>query len=215
MTSKSNTEQSMRMMDLLPELLFRIMKDAPQLGLACKSLNERLPKLDKVKNPGLRFPTVDTDPKDLVEIRHDGLTFLYKQINTASYTWDGISPDPHGVGGICVWDCDFCMRTDKGSTIIGSHMMGGVLFVCPQCNHGLVTRLKEILGEQLWNLIDTNQQIMVPRSSGPNELWYFSSKLPVIHRAEWHLRVQSRRDLRDDECVHKVVSVKKLKDLNK
>ena len=217
MTSGSEKQQSMLMMDILPpELLFRIMKDAPQLGLTCKSFYERLPTLDRVKNLGLRFPTVNTDPQDLVEISPDGLTFLYKQINTASSKWDGLNPsihDPARMLPLPEYPCDFCEEKDQGMKMQGSNIYG-VLFVCPQCNHGLTTRLKEILGETLWNLIDTNQQIMVPRTNGPNELWYFSSRLPVIHNGTWRLRVQSHRDLLDEECLEKAVPVQKLKELN-
>jgi len=112
------------------------------------------------------------------------------------------------------YPCDFCKKTDQGMKMKGSNIEG-VLFVCPECNHGLTTRLKEILGEKLWNLIDTNQQIMVPRTNGPNELWYISSPLPVIHHGTWRLLVQSHRNLMNSECINKAVQVEKLKELNK
>jgi hypothetical protein len=210
-------EKQQSILDILPLdlVVAEIMTKAPQLGSACKSLHALLPKIDRAKNPGIRFPSVNTKPRNLVEIRHGGFTFLYETPkNALSYKWDGDSPAPHGAGGRYIYKCDFCEDNDEGTTMVGSHIMGGVLFVCPECKHGLTTRLKEILGETLWELIDANQQIMVPRTNGPNELWYFSSRLPVIHRGTWHLRVQSHRDLMNSECLEKVVPVKKLKELN-
>lgn len=132
-----------------------------------------------------------------------------------SHKWDGDSPAPHGAGGRYIYTCDFCKNDDEGTTTVGSHAMGGVLFVCSECKPGLKMRLKEILGETLWELINANQQIMVPRTNGPNELWYVSSRLPVIHHGTWRLRVQSHQNLGNEECLHKVVPVKKLKELNK
>jgi hypothetical protein len=114
---------------------------------------------------------------------------------------------------LCEYSCDFCNEKDREMTMQGSNIYG-VLFVCPECQHGLTTRLKEIFGETLWELIDTNQQIMVPRTNGPNELWYVSSKLPVIHQGTWYLRVQSHLNLLNEDCFEKKVPVEKLKELN-
>ncbi len=218
MTSESEERQQKSILDILPTnlLVAEIMTKAPQLGTACKSLHAFLPKIDRKEYSGIRFPSPDTKPESIIQISHDGLTFLYKQINTPSYKWDGLKPsihDPARMLPLPEYPCDFCEEKDQGMKMQGSNIYG-VLFVCPQCNHGLTTRLKEILGETLWNLIDTNQQIMVPRTNGPNELWYFSSRLPVIHNGTWRLRVQSHRDLRDEECLEKAVPVQKLKELN-
>lgn len=199
-------------MDLL---VAEIMTKAPQLGTTCRGLNELLPKIDRAKNPRIRFPSVNTKPQNLVKIDHGGLTFLYETPkNALSYKWDGDSPAAHGAGGRYIYKCDFCKENDERTTMVGSHTMGGVLFVCPECKDGLTTRLKEILGETLWELIDAKQQIMVPRTNGPNEMWYVSSRLPVIHRGTWHLRVQSHQNFGNEECLEKVVPVKKLKELN-
>lgn len=216
-TSKSEEVQKKSILDILPMdlLVAEIMTKAPQLGTTCRGLNELLPRIDRVKNPRISFPSVDTKPWNLVKIRHGGLTFLYKTPkNTLSYKWDGDSPAPHGAGGRYIYKCDFCKENDERTTMVGSHTMGGVLFVCPECKDGLKTRLKEILGETLWELIDAKQQIMVPRTNGPNEMWYVSSRLPVIHRGTWHLRVQSHQNFGNEECLEKVVPVKKLKELN-
>ena len=217
MTSKSEEVKQKSILNILPMdlLVAEIMTNAPQLGTTCRVLNALLPKIDRAKNPGIRFPSVDTKPWNLVKIDHGGLTFLYKTpLNTLSYKWDGNSPAPHGAGGRYIYKCDFCEKNDEGTTMVGSHTMGGVLFVCPECQHGLTTRLKEILGKTLWELIDAKQQIMVPRTNGPNQMWYPSSRLPVIHRGTWHLSVQSHRNLVNDECLSKLVPVKKLKELN-
>jgi hypothetical protein len=134
-----------------------------------------------------------------------------------SCNWDGLNPLTHTACKIlplCEYSCDFCNEKNQRMTMIGSDV-GGFLFVCPECKLGLTIRLKEILGKTLWELIDANQQIMVPRTNGSNELWYVSSKLPVIHHGTWRLRVQSHRNLMNGECLEKAVPVQKLKELNK
>jgi hypothetical protein len=201
----------------LPDDLFNcILGMAPQLGLTNKAAYERLPPKSVLsEHVGITFPSVNSKPENLIEISHCGITFLYETPkNALSYKWDGVSPAPHGAGGRYIYKCNFCEENDEGTTMVGSHTMGGVLFVCPECQHGLTTSLKRILGETLWELIDANQQIMVPRTNGPNEMWYVSSRLPVIHRGTWHLRVQSHQNLVNEECLNKVVPVKKLKELN-
>jgi hypothetical protein len=134
----------------------------------------------------------------------------------SSRIWNGCNPSLHTparVLPLSEYSCDFCNDKDQGMTMQGSNTHG-VLFVCPECQDGLTTRLKEIFGETLWELIKANKQIMVQRTSGLNELWYVSSKLPVIHRGTWHLRVQSHRNLLNSECLEKAVPVEKLKQLN-
>jgi hypothetical protein len=205
-------------LDILPThlLVAEIMTKAPQLGTACKSLHAFLPKIDRKEYSGIRFPSPDTKPTNLIGICHDRLTFSYqKPKDGSSRIWNGCKPSlhTHGIFPLCEYSCDFCNEKDRGMTMQGSNIHG-VLFVCPECQHGLTTRLKEILGETLWKLIDTNQQIMVPRTNGPNEMWYVSSRLPVIHRGTWRLRVQSHLDLMNGECVEKAVPVEKLKELN-
>ena len=96
------------------DVVKKIMEQAPQLGTTCRVLNALLPKIDRDKNPGIRFPSVDTKPWNLVEIRHGGLTFLYATPkNALSYKWDGDSPAPHGAGGRYIYKCDFCEENDE------------------------------------------------------------------------------------------------------
>jgi hypothetical protein len=216
--TSENQKPPQSILDILPLdlVVSQIMTRAPQLGTACKSLHVSLPKINREEHLGIRFPTVNTDLQDLVKIRHGGFTFLYKQINTASYNWNGLNPcihTPARMLPLSEYPCDFCKKTDQGMKMQGSNIYG-VLFVCPECQHGLTTCLKKILGETLWERIDANQQIMVPRTNGPNELWYVSSPLPVIHHGTWRLLVQSHRNLMNSECLEKAVPVQKLKELN-
>jgi len=139
---------------------------------------------------------------------------LYNVPANPACKWDGLTPYPHGVGGRHIHTCDFCEKLDDKTTMVGNHFVGGVLFVCPECQKGLTSCLTKIMGEHLWNLVDDGmKQIMVPRSNGSNEMWYIGSRLPTIHRGEWHLHVQSHRDL-NESCLSKVVPVEKLKKLN-
>ena len=217
--SSENQKHPRLILDILPLdlVVSQIMTKVPQLGTACKSLHEFLPKIDRKEYPGIRFPSPDTKSTNLIGICHDGLTFSYqKPKDGSSRIWNGCKPSIHTPARmlpLCEYSCDFCNEKDQQMTMQGSNIYG-VLFVCPECQHGLTTRLKEILGETLWELIDTNQQIMVPRTNGPNELWYVSSRLPVIHHGTWRLRVQSHLDLMNGECLEKAVPVEKLKELN-
>ena len=150
-------------------------------------------------------------------VKYHKMEAQISEIYKESCNWDGLNPLTHTACKIlplCEYSCDFCNKKNQRMTMQGSNIYG-VLFVCPKCKHGLTTRLKEILGETLWKLIDTKQQIMVPRTNGPNELWYVSSRLPVIHHGTWRLRVQSHRDLWKEDCLEKAVPVEKLKELNK
>jgi 6-phosphogluconolactonase (cycloisomerase 2 family) len=218
MTSKSEELQQKSFFDILPmDVVTKILEQAPQLGTTCTLLHALLPKLDREENPGIRFPSVNTKPDSLVEIRHGGLTFFYEAPpNASSYNWDGLNPSIHSPARILPlseYECDFCDKKHKEMRMKG-HNIHGVLFVCPECNLGLTACLKKILGPNLWSLIETEQKIRVPRTNGPNEMWYFGSKLPLIHRGTWHLRVQSHPSLINDECISKVVPVQKLKELN-
>jgi hypothetical protein len=78
---------------------------------------------------------------------------------TKSCDWDGNSPCPHGAGGRVSIVCDFCKNIDLETKIIGSHLIGGVLFVCPGCEPGLETRMRQIIGDTLWTLIERKQKI--------------------------------------------------------
>lgn len=204
-------------LDILPmDVVKKILEKAPQLGTTCRKLNELLPKIDRTNNPGIHFPSSNTKPESIIQIHHNGLTFSYqKPKDGSSRIWNGCKPllHTHGIFQVSEYSCDFCNEKDRGMTMQGSNIYG-VLFVCPECQHGLTTRLKEIFGETLWELIDTNQQIMVPRTNGSNELWYVSSKLPVIHQGTWYLRVQSHLNLLNEDCFEKKVPVEKLKELN-
>jgi hypothetical protein len=218
-STSENPKPPQSILDIIPMdlLAAEIMTKAPQLGTACKSLHALLPRIDKDENPGLRFPSVNTNPESLVEICHEGLTFFYEgPPNDSSYNWNGLKPSIHSPARmlpLCEYSCDFCHKKHQEMTMRG-HNIHGVLFVCPECNLGLTACLKKILGPNLWNLLETNQKIMVPRTNGPNEMWYFGSKLPLIHRGKWHLHVQSHPSLINDECFNKVVPVQKLKELN-
>lgn len=186
--SSENQKHTRLILDILPLdfVMLQIMKNAPELGTACKSLHASLPKIDRKPKYG------------------------------SSRIWNGLKPSLHTPARmlpLCEYSCDFCNEKDQQMTMQGSNIYG-VLFVCPECQHGLTTRLEEILGETLWELIDANRQIMVPRTNGPNELWYVSSRLPVIHHGTWHLCVQSHLDLMNGECLEKAVPVEKLKELN-
>jgi hypothetical protein len=218
MTSKSEEREKKSILNILPmDVVKKILEKAPQLGTTCRVLNALLPKIDRDKNPYLCFPSVNTNPESLVEIRHGGLTFFYEAPpNASSYNWDGLNPSIHSPAQILPlseYQCDFCDKKHKEMRMKG-HNIHGVLFVCPECNLGLTACLKKILGPNLWSLIETEQKIMVPRTNGPNEMWYFGSELPLIHRGTWHLRVQSHPSLINDECIIKVVPVQKLKELN-
>lgn len=205
-------------LDILPiDVLQKILEKAPQLGTTCRELHEFLPKIDRINNPGIHFPSSNTKPENIIEIHHNGLTFSYqKPKDGSSRIWNGCKPSLHTPAimlPLCEYSCDFCNEKDRGMTTQGSNIYG-VLFVCPECQHGLTARLKEIFGETLWELIEANQQIVVPRTNGPNELWYVSSKLPVIHQGTWHLRVQSHRSLFNEDFIGKTVPVEELKELN-
>ena len=201
----------------LPQDLFnRILGMVPQLALTNRTLYKLLPPKSVLSEHwGIRFPSLNSNPDVLIEIPHGGITFSYHVPNNRACKWDGMDPYPHGVGGRHIYTCDFCEEINNDTAIVGNHYTGGVLFVCPQCKQGLTYRLKEIMGSHLWNLVDGMQQIMVPCSNGPNEMWFLGSRLPTIHRGEWHLHVQSHRDLLNENCLSKVVSVKKLQELNK
>jgi hypothetical protein len=171
------------------------------------------PMIDRAENPTLRFPSRNTNPRNIVEISNVGLTFLYDSNKyPSSYNWDGLNPSLHGpptIIPLCLCPCDFCNNTDQGMTMQGS-IIYGVLFVCPECQHGLTTRLKEILGESLLRWFDTKQPqpLIVPRKNGTNKLWIFCSRLPEIYLGEWHVRVQSRSS-------EELVPLSMLKELNK
>lgn len=202
------------MIDILSlDLLLRIMKYAPQIGTTCTLLKKYLPMIDRAENPTLRFPSRNTNPRNIVEISNVGLTFLYDSNKyPSSYNWDGLNPSLHSpptIIPLCLCPCDFCNNTDQGMTMQGS-IIYGVLFVCPECQHGLTTRLKEILGESLLRWFDTKQPqpLIVPRKNGTNKLWIFCSRLPEIYLGEWHVRVQSRSS-------EELVPLSKLKELNK
>jgi hypothetical protein len=201
----------------LPEDIFnRILGMVPQLALTNKAAYKLLPPKSVLSEHfGIRFPSLNSNPDDLIEISHSGITFSYHVPKNRACNWDGMDPYPHGVAGRHIYTCDFCEKIDDKTAIVGNHYMGGVLFVGPKCNEGLTYRLTQIMGPHLWKLVDAMQQIMVPRSNGPNEMWFLSSKLPTIHRGEWHLHVQSCCSLVDENCLNKVVSVKKLQELNK
>lgn len=214
--SQCPTDNTTSINNLPDDLLNCILGMAPQLGTTCKKLYERLPPKSVLsEHLGIMVPHVYSKPENLVEINHGGITFLYHVPANPASKWDGLTPYPHGVGGRHIDTCDFCEKIDdKTTTSVGNLVVGKVLFVCPQCKKGLTHRISEIMGEHLWKLVDGMQQIMVPRSNGPNELWYLGSRLPTIHRGEWHLHVQSHRDLRNQDCLSKVVPVEKLKELN-
>ena len=201
------------------DLLGLIFGMAPQLGTTCKKFASLLPPRFVRDNQhfGAKFPSVDSKskPENLVKINHGGIEFSYEVPENKASKWNGMEPYPHGVGGRPIYVCDFCEKIDDNTTIFGHPYTGGVLFVCQQCKHGLNYRCTQIMGKRLANLVDSMQQIMVPRSNGPNEMWFVGSRLPTIHRGEWHLHVQSRRDLRGEDVLSKVVSVKKLQELNK
>lgn len=135
--------------------------------------------------------------------------------DTAAFKWDGIEPSPHDAGGRPINKCNFCEKNDVKTTIVGHPYTGGVLFVCPPCKKGLTYRLTEIMGKHLWKLVDCGEQIMVPRSKGPNEMWFCGSRLPTIHSGEWHLHVRSLENTIDPTCLSKVVPVQILQELNK
>jgi WD40 repeat protein len=218
MTSKSEELQQKSILDILPmDVLKKILEQAPQFGTTCKLLNALLPKLDREENHGIHFPSSNAKPKSIIKIHHNGLTFSYqKPKDSSSYNWNGCKPclhTPARMLPLCEYSCDFCNEKHKEMRMKG-HNIHGVLFVCPECNLGLTACLKKILGPNLWSLIETEQKIMVPRTNGPNEMWYFGSELPLIHRGTWHLRVQSHLSLINYECISKVVPVQKLKELN-
>jgi len=179
--------------DILPfDVLLRIMKHAPQFGLTCKNLYEHLPNIDRGKYPNLQFPSRNTNPRNLVEISNGQLTFFYDTNKyPSSYKWDGLNPSLHSpptILPLCQCPCDFCNKTVQGMTMQGS-ILYGVLFVCPECQHGLTIRLKEILGESIFRWFDTKP----PRFFlFKNRINIFSSRLPEIYNNEWHIRVQSR-----------------------
>lgn len=214
---KSSQQPQLSFMTLPDDVLGKILGRAPQLGSTCKKLNGRLPpKSVRSKHLGITFPSAGSKPEDLVEIIHDGITFSYQvPFNTTAYKWDGMNPYSHGVGGRPINMCDFCQNLDDNTTIVGHPYTGGVLFVCPQCEKGLTHRMSEIMGEHLWKLVDGKKQVMVPRSNGPNEMWFIGSRLPTIHRGKWHLHVQSHSNLHNDSCLSKVVPVEILNELNK
>jgi len=201
----------------LPEDLFlRIFGMAPQLGTTCNKFYVRLPPKSVLsEHLGITFPSVDSKPENLVKIIHDGIEFSYEVPENKASKWNGMEPYPHGVGGRHIHTCDFCQKSDDKTTIFGHPYTGGVLFVCPECKKGLTSCLTKIMGAHLWNLVDGMRQIMVPRSNGPNEMWFVGSRLPTIHRGEWHLHVQSHSNLQNEGCLSKVVPVEKLKELNK
>jgi hypothetical protein len=214
--SQFTTDKPTSIQGLPDDLLNHILGMAPQLGTTCKKLYKRLPpKLVLSEHLGIRFPSLDSKPENLVEINHGGITFLYNVPANPASKWDGLTPYPHGAGGRHIHKCDFCEKIDdKTTTMVGNHFVGGVLFVCPECKKGLTSCLTKIMGAHLWNLVDGMKQIMVPRSNGPTEMWYISSRLPMMNRREWHLYVQSHHDLWNENCLRKVVPVEKLKELN-
>ena len=205
-------------LDILPkDILVNIMTYAPQLGLSCKELYKEFPKLNREDNLGVHFPSSHTDPKCLIKIHHGELTFVYGRVpDISSYTWDGISPQSHFDGVCDTRTCDFCKKTHSDVMSIGkTFRMGGLIFVCSQCNRGFQTRLKEIIGETLWRIHKMNQQIMVPRINGPNEMWYLHSEVPLKLFGKWHACVRSHLDTEHDECMTKVVLLETLDLLNK
>lgn len=211
-----DTSQKPTLLMLPDDLLNRIIGMAPQLGTTCHKLHVLLPPKSVLsEHLGITFPSVNSNPENLVKINHGGITFLYHVPENKASKWDGLTPYPHGVGGRHIHTCDFCEKIDDKTTMVGNHFAGGVLFVCPECKKGLTSCLTKIMGAHLWKLVDSMQQIMVPRTNRPNEMWFLGSRLPTIHHGEWHLHVQSHRDLRNDDFFSKVVPVKKLQELNK
>ena len=124
--------------------------------------------------------------------------------------WDGYA---HGVGGRCVSICDFCRGCDESTKIKGSAICG-VVFACPKCLPVFEEHIRKICGPKLSSLIERNEQIMVPRTKGPPEKWYLSSVLPTLHKGIWCLHVQSKKSLRDEDCLQKVVTIAQLNELN-
>jgi hypothetical protein len=184
--------------DILPEdILLLIMKNAPQLGFTRRDLYNKLPKIDTTKYPNLSLPSIHSNPRNLIEIPNGKYTFLYdSNILPSSHKWDGLNPSLHGNSifrPLCECQCDFCKKTDPRMTFQGSEMYGG-LFVCPKCQPGLTTRLKQIFGEALLDLIDTNQILMVQCKNGSNKQLIVCSRLPEIGSdGKWHVRTQTRK----------------------
>ena len=127
-----------------------------------------------------------------------------------STKWDGIT---HGVGGRCINICTLCERYDANAEIKG-HLLIGVVFVCQTCLFGFKAQIDAICGPKLTSLMTMGCEIIVPRSKGPPSQWYVSSKLPILHKGIWCLHVQSKKSLRDEDCLQKVVTIAQLNELN-
>ena len=133
--------------------------------------------------------------------------------SSTSRNWDGISPRQHlDSSKNC---CNFCGISVEHLNTTGSYELG-LLLTCENCKPGLDSRLIEILGTPLHKKMMIGGLLKVSCSSnGPDDFWYFLSKLPVMDDGKWKLHMQSHWNPFHDSCQNKLVSVDEIKELNK